>query len=38
MNRSKSIFNQAGVLGCGLAILAVLTVRSAEPVAGNRPR
>src|SRR5882724_2356609 len=35
MNRSKSIFNQAGVLGCGLAILAVLTVRSAEPVAGE---
>jgi len=35
MNRSKSIFNQAGVLGCGLVILAVLTVRSAEPVAGE---
>ena len=35
MNRSKSIFNQAGVLGCGLASLAVLTVRSAEPVAGE---
>jgi hypothetical protein len=35
MNWSKSIVNRAGVLGCGVAILAVLAARSAEPVAGE---
>jgi len=37
MNWSKSIFNRAGVLVCGVAILAGLTARSAEPVAGESP-
>jgi hypothetical protein len=37
VNWNKSIINRVGVLVCGFAVMAGLTARSAEPVAGESP-